>query len=541
MEGGGELDRSAVVQSLQLGNPKEDVIRTLRELSYQGEDGAGQAVFAADVAGVLAQRREPEVVVAALDALAGMGQEAAWYAEIVAPHLDSEHRAVRRAAASTLGAFAEASAPHLPRLLACIKDVAEEVRAAAILAVAQVGPDHDGVDSQVSGLAGDPSPVVAAAACQALGLMGAKGEARADLLGEKLSDPQLRYAALTALSNFGPGAVRSHVEKLIALGLTDRDCLTRQLAATVLGSAGEVALESVERLLSLLGDERPGVRCAAALAFGHIGEEARPHAGAVAALLGDEAEDTSELHLQIGGGVPRLPPELRRPACAALRALGLMGASDFTRDCARGLGDESYEVRLCALDCMSHFGAAARALSTEIAACLEDSTYVVRVRACEVIGALGAEDALTSLPELFGDKSPAVKVAALHALSTSPQVAETFSSDVAKCMSDPLPAVKAAAVMLLGRLGETGRCYASAVGTMLNDPDIYVRSAACEALGRMGPYGAAFAEEIADCLATDSPMLQQSAQAALDEFSSFSGAAGPAKVYMIEQDAHDHE
>lgn len=38
MEGGGELDRSAVVQSLQLGNPKEDVIRTLRELSYQGGD-----------------------------------------------------------------------------------------------------------------------------------------------------------------------------------------------------------------------------------------------------------------------------------------------------------------------------------------------------------------------------------------------------------------------------------------------------------------------------------------------------------------------
>jgi len=284
--------------------------------------------------------------------------------------------------------------------------------------------------------------------------------------------------------------------------------------------AEAVQPQAVQRVVDLLSHAEIGVRCTAALALGYLGDKAAPYADRVAALLDDTAEDTSEMHLQIGGGSPRSAPTSRLPRCAALVALGMLGAETHAGACAKSLGDDNYEVRLCALECLSHLGDAGRARSTEIAACLEDSTYFVRMKACECIGILKAEDVMTSLPELFEDKAPSVKIAALNALAECPQVAESFSNEVVKCVNDPVPLVKIAAVTLIGALGVTGRCYASVVASLLppgpSEEPAAVRAAACEALGRMGEYGAAFADDVALCAEADSASLRSSAEWALE-------------------------
>lgn len=531
MATGTELDRMAVSSLLQPTKPKEDLVEHLAVIAAHGADQAARHGYAADVAAML-KHREPEVVSAALDALGSLGEEGAWFLESVVPHLSSQSKSVRRAAATALGLFGSVSAKFAPQLGAGLKDRAEEVRAASVVALAQVGADEE--VQTIADMVNDQSPVIAAAACQALGLLGPRGEECADAVAKKLDDPQVKFAALTGLSTLPPQSVEKYAGDIAAKGLTDKDSLTRQLAATVLGRSADSTLQSAtDKLLQLLKDEHAGVRCTAALTFGQLGSQGLPHAAAVAALLEDPAEDTSEMHLQIGGGAPRMAPALRRPRCAALIALGAMVASEHARDCAKALGDESYETRLCALECLASMDDAGRKLSAEIAACLEDGTYLVRVKACEVLGALQAEDSMASLPELFDDAAPSVRAAALYALSACPRVAESFSNEVMKCVADAVPAVKVAAIYTIGCMGDVGRCYASVIGSMLSDHDVGVQCASCEALGRLGAYGAAFSDELAALCSSDVAALRDAAGAALAQIDGEDAGPYSGQVHMI--------
>merc|ERR1711879_63665 len=111
---------------------------------------------------------------------------------------------------------------------------------------------------------------------------------------------------------------------------------------------------------------------------------------------------------------------------------------------------------------LSQLGDEGRSVSSKIATCLEDDVFVVRAKACECIGALKAEDQMSNLADLFEDKAPSVKVAALNALAEAPDLAGSYSNEVFKCISDSQSqAVRAAALSCLGSMGETGQSYAS--------------------------------------------------------------------------------
>mmetsp|Transcript_174845 Transcript_174845/g.560606 ORF Transcript_174845/g.560606 Transcript_174845/m.560606 type:complete len:529 (-) Transcript_174845:43-1629(-) len=500
------------------GKSKGQILRDLQIIEDTGEVH-GQDGIEAAVA--LLAHSDPEVVAAALLSLSGRGEEAAWCAGPCARHLSSASASVRGAAALALGSFGGAAAEFASQLAKMMDGDKEDVRAKCVVALAQMGVESEA--GRIADLVNDSSPVISAAACQALGLMGDEGERRRGLIAAKMDDPQTRHAAIAALGQLGASSCEPYVAGIASKGLTDSDSITRQAAAAAFSGVSAAALGPVmAQVVDLLGSDHVGVRCTAALALGYMGESALPHAAKLVELLSDTSEDMSEMHVQVGG-VYRVFVTARRPKCAALVALGMIGAQGEARSCAKALEDDLYEVRLCALEALSTLGDAARAQSTEIAACLEDPAYFVRVKACQCIGALRAEDVMTSLPELFEDKAPSVKIAALQALMESPRIAESFPSEVFKCISDPVPLVKAAAVSVLGCMGDTGKCYASSIASMLNEQDVRLRCAACDALGKLGDHGAAFADEIELCLHSGVPELEETASLALERLNSASG------------------
>jgi len=225
------------------------------------------------------------------------------------------------------------------------------------------------------------------------------------------------------------------------------------------------------------------------------------------------------MYLAVGGGSLRSPAMLRRPKCAALAALGLMRASGHADAIADSLADKSHEVKLCSLEALAQLGEAEQRQAMKVVPLLEDDLYIVRVKACDCLAALKAEDAICSTIDLFEDASPSVRKAALHTLATCPEVAAKYSAEVYKCMSDEYGIVRAAAMAAFGTMGLVGQSYASVIAMELTSQDPYARAAACEALAKLGDHGAAFAEEVAACQQDSLPLVRFAAAAALDSMS----------------------
>mmetsp|Transcript_20540 Transcript_20540/g.59482 ORF Transcript_20540/g.59482 Transcript_20540/m.59482 type:complete len:558 (-) Transcript_20540:238-1911(-) len=512
-----EVDRAAVLQALGGYKQKHELVEALQMIGRRGEMNAMYYEYTGDVVGML-RHHDPEVVAAACEALGNLGQAAESYVGEIAMELDSQTPEVRAAAATSVGLFGPAALPHVEKLEHIMKnDIDEAAKCAAIGALGQIGAESQAGD--LAQLLEDESPVVVAAACQAIGELGGAGEAQAAKLAAKLDDPRVRYAAICALSNLGESACDKFIEDIISKCLSDKDSQTRTTAAEAIGSVAETVLNTKgdypAKIAELLKHEDAGIRCSAAMAFGYMGDKASSFANSIKPLLGDKNEDTSELYLTIGGGSMRSPPSSRRPACAALAALGMMGAEALADDCADCLNEDQWEVKMCALECLAQLGDAGKSQSSKITTCLEDDVFVVRTKACECLGALKAEDGLHSVPELFEDKAPTVRAAALLALAEVEDVAQGYSNEVFKCMNDQIQSVQAAAITCLGSMGETGQSYASIIATKLYDEDAGVRAAACEALGKLGDYGAAFAEEVAACIQDGSPDVRMRAVQAL--------------------------
>jgi len=514
-----EWGQLEVVNSLAQGKSKAELIRSLQSIGMKGELNAMQHGYASDVTTCLAHG-DPDVVAAALEALGNMGEEGAWYMDEIGTHIRASNSKVRAAAVAALGMFGSQSLRYEDQVSQLINDKAEVVKAGAIAALGQIGAEEK--METVSKFLDSPSPVIAAAACQAMGAFSASAEGYADAVAKKLADERLRSAAMSAIANLGHGVNEKYMDEIITKCLGDKDSITRQTAANALGAIGTAVLQSpasAQKIVALLKSNIVGVRCSAALAFGYMGEAAGTgYSEAVAELLSDSEEDSSELYLQMGGGTPRLPPASRRPKCAALIALGMMSAGTQAKECAKALCDESYEVRLCAIECLSGMGDAGRACSTDIASCLEDENFYVRMKACECIGTLKADDAMLQLSDRFEDTSPSVRVATIYAVMESPDVLEGFVTEIYKCLSDSVPAVKQAAIFAIGYMGLTGQAYASLIATFLNDQDGGVRSAACSSLSGLGQRGAAYWEEIEAMLHNDeSPAVRAAAEKALDD------------------------
>lgn len=291
-----------------------------------------------------------------------------------------------------------------------------------------------------------------------------------------------------------------HVKALLSKGISDADSQTRAAALQALSkiTPSRVLSDGANLILELLQHQQPGVRACAAMCFAQVGEEARPHADAVANLLQDQEEDLSWLPLQLGGAQGREPVSRRKPQCAALLALGGMCAQDHTEAAVELLEDADWEVRHSAAEAMQGLCSSDDSeLIERVAALLDDDTYPVRAQACRVLGALLATNQADRLSEMLNDKSETVRFEAADALGKMGESASTYAYEVANLLlSDASGRVRGAAAKALGKMGESGRPYASLVAIFLQDMDIGSAREAATALGAMGDSGRAYAQEI---------------------------------------------
>lgn len=291
-----------------------------------------------------------------------------------------------------------------------------------------------------------------------------------------------------------------HVKALLSKGISDADSQTRAASLQALGkvSPSRVLSDGANLILELLQHQQAGVRACAAMCLAQVGEEARPHADAVASLLQDQEEDLSWLPLQLGGSQGREPVSRRKPRCAALLALGGMCAQDHAEAAVELLEDSDWEVRHSAAEAMQGLCSSDDSeLIERVAALLDDDTYPVRAQACRVLGILLATNQADRLSEMLNDKSETVRFEAADALGKMGESASTYAYEVANLLlSDNSGRVRGAACKALGKMGESGRPYASLVAIFVQDVDLASAREACIALGSMGDSGRAFAQEL---------------------------------------------
>jgi len=508
-----DVNYGAVAQALASGT-KEDIIAVLSYVGQRGELEASMMGYAGEVAGMLGYP-DSDVVVAACSALGLMGKEGAPFADSVAEQLNSKEVPVRIAAAGALAQFGPDGLEFADQLGSLLADTDEQVKTVAVEALGAVGAQSH--SQAIIELLKDPSPLVVSSACQALGNLGTTLADAIDSIGKCLSDDNTRYAAASAFQFLDQSGAK-FIDDLISKCLTDQDIGTRQVAAVAVGNLADAVLaskECIEKLTGLLKDADPAVRCAAALAIGNMESKGIQFADAVAELLYDDQEDRSWLYLQMGGGAGRAIASSRLPKVAALIALGQMECQDKAGDIAAKLSDDSWEVKLVAMDSLSQLGEAGRDHSAAIGGALDDDMMPVRARACDIIGVMKAEEQAPQLAEKLEDLAPTVRTAALVALAEFPDVASSYSAEVFSMLKDPISGVRAAAITCMGGMGEVGQSYASVIGTQLFEEDMDMRAAACEALGKLGDYGAAFAEEVASCLQDPAPPVRVAAAKAL--------------------------
>ena len=117
----------------------------------------------------------------------------------------------------------------------------------------------------------------------------------------------------------------------------------------------------------------------------------------------------------------------------------------------------------------------------EARAALGGSSIVHRIAACRVLGRDGTREDVPALVDRLGDVAPAVREAAVDALSDLGH--EIAVPALVRAFDDPSPAVRGRALIGVGRIG--GRYAIPDVVRLLADPNVPVRLCAVQALGSL--------------------------------------------------------
>jgi HEAT repeat protein len=215
------------------------------------------------------------VIILALVLLsAGCGKEAGHKGKTVTQwrrdlkHADAE---VRRAAAVALAEMGPQARAAVPDLAETLKDQADPVRIQAALALWSMGPEATPAVADLTAALDDRNAEVRADAAGALGAIGPKAVDAVGRLGASLRDenPAVRHAAAKALGAIGPEA-RGAVSDLIG-ALRDPDRNVRSEVAYTLAALGPDAQGAVPSLQEMASKETDGqVRGAAVHALSKI-------------------------------------------------------------------------------------------------------------------------------------------------------------------------------------------------------------------------------------------------------------------------------
>jgi len=425
-------------------------------------------------------------------------------------------------AVGTMGSSASGAKRQIRSLL---QDSSEAVRFGACSALGGMKAE-DCMEDLKEKLA-DPSPEVQGAACLALGRMGVAGTKYAEMIVPKLSEPRSRSDALKALALMGPEGSK-YCEKVVEC-LCDEDAETRALAASVVGKMSEYVKDTpaaMNRILDLAKDEDGRKRLAAVLALGYMGRDAASHKGLIQDCLLDEFEEDAENALTQGGCRGRLPPSCRKAKCAAAAALARIASQEqgygwesTAADVARLLSSDDWEVRLCALECLTALGRRARENTDKVVGQLSDEKYIIRAKAATALSRIGELESigLNKLSELLKDTCPAVKSAAALALAELGDDGAEYCNKVFDLLTDISADVRASAVTALSKMSDKGRYFTTVIAQRLKTEgeDPKVRVAAMEALSALEERSLNFLDLIKQHQRDEVPSVREAANKCL--------------------------
>jgi HEAT repeat protein len=497
-----DVQASNALKALAVQDPKQ-LVEELEWLGDAGEYSARTKGYVSAVAAKLCHS-SPEVVAAAAEALGKLGSPGADYLDDVVQLLQNGNPKVKLAAVRTIGRFGPAAATSAASLGGIISSCSasdEDIKVAAVVALGQIKAEHE--VTTLAKLLQDASPDVASAACCALGDLGATEFS--DDIAAKMKDSKTRCAAVSALLELGV-----HKAGIVEC-LSDDDYGTRLAAVDALCKKGKSSASEVSQVLK---HQKPAAKCAACLALGGMGLDGARYADEIAALFTNSEEDTSWLAAAVGGGAHRPPAAMRKPRCAAIRAIGMLGDESLALKISDLATHADWEVRLAAAEALGHLGDAARDMSGVLSVCLDDDTYPVRAKAVEALGRLGVET--RRLPDMLNDKAQIVRIAALKVVETLGESGRIYSAEVAALLNDPLNSVKAAAARALAEMGDSCQCFASVIASFLNEEDPLLRLAALEVLPKLGSYGAAFKEDMEALMQDTYPPVAEAAAKAVN-------------------------
>jgi len=282
--------------------------------------------------------------------------------------ISSARPASRCAAAQVLGDVRDdALAPRArSALVHASEDLTPEVRAAAVLALAEIG--GDGALPAILRCLDDGSSEVRQSAAVALGTLGDLGAVPALIDALANGAPDLRFQAATSLAEIDPNAAR---EPLLA-ALDDDDAEVLAAAALALGAIGEQRAR--DRIAALLAEHGPRTAFDLAYALADLGDVRATET--LGGYLDDESfawdaiVSLEKLGTSEAGRIaaqpllaellerPKANPAIRVKAAAALLRLG---PSPHQRDRARralvdGLRARKLEHRALAVDLLGEVG-----------------------------------------------------------------------------------------------------------------------------------------------------------------------------------------
>lgn len=405
--------------------------------------------------------------------------------------LGSPDAGVRQGAASALGGMGPDAAEAVPALVVALTDASPEAAREARDALGAIGAP---AAKALMAAAASPDAKLRAAAVIAIGQVGAPARDLAPALFElfeKERESSVRVALLGALPK-----IKAPPERLVPLllnGIKDEQEPVRHAAINALVPLRSGQKLALEGLVAMLADSQPAVRQRAARALGRMGSDA---AGAVPALLAASRAAPGE------GGFADALSQIGPVALPALRA-ALNGAArpDAERllSAVASFGEPAVpclmdmllhpDVRLrrMAESALAGMGEAAHVAIAPLFARAAESDPAARAAALRALVALGAEPGRLQplLEHALKDSSPEVRRAGLAGLVTQGDPARFGTAPLLDLLGNEAGPIRGVAIRALGRLGEKGAPAVPALTGLLGD--LALRGEAITALGKIGP------------------------------------------------------
>ncbi len=294
----------------------------------------------------------------------------------------------------------------------------------------------------------DEDPLVRALACEALGRIGAVDHI--DLLMPHLGDANARVvqAAISALQSLGSAKT---ITKVIAAAKSP-SATTRRAALRILAYFGH--REALPVFLGALEDVDPRAREVALTGLASLEDEPRalealletsrsegplgaPIRRAALRALGQSIADDGRIAERLAQALSDPDAWARYYAC---QALGKLGLSATAPSVAERLHDEAGQVRIAAIEAISHFDTRVAEDALRAAATSDDAD----MRRAALVG-LGNSRNVSALPVLFEAARSDDAATRLVAISAIAELAMFLSDTGGAPLLDPLDPLEAAA------------------------------------------------------------------------------------------------